>query len=73
MLVFDNTQDSTPRIGLGYSKIGEALQPIEENILPNGTYTQASSQAFRADDQSLIGLDIPVANDPTVPTAASPA
>ena len=29
MLVFDNSQDAGPRIGIGYGKIGEALRFTE--------------------------------------------
>jgi hypothetical protein len=40
MVVFDNTQEAGPRIGLGYANVGSALQTIEMNYEKDGMYTK---------------------------------
>ena len=54
MVVFDNSQDEGPRIGIGYANIGSALQTIEMNYQKNGMYTQHASKLFQTEDQSII-------------------
>ena len=46
MVVFDNTQDAGPRIGLAYANVNSALQTIEMNYQKDGMYTTDSTKLF---------------------------
>ena len=45
-LVLDNTQKTGPRIGIGYSVVGEAMKTVESHVMPTGAFKASTSTLY---------------------------